>query len=204
MSSVDILNIAVKNRLGGLEFMAGIPGTVGAAVFNNAGTSQNAMNNVIREVEIFSSAFKNYKRLNKEAMGFEYRYCNLSAKDIITECVFGLKTKIKTDIIKKIKKNLKQKKRKKPGNYKSCGCIFKNLDGGITPAAKLIESAGLSGQQIGGAQVSNLHVNYIINKGGATSRDIWELIQSIKSAVKNKYNKELELEIELLGEGFEN
>ena len=124
-------------------------------------------------------------------------------RNIITEAFFKLKTGNKTDIINKIRQNIELKNSRQPVSAKSCGCVFKNPDNGSIAAAELIQNAGLSGISVGGAQVSDIHVNFIVNKNNAISSDIWELIKKIRNTIKDKYGKELELEINLLGEGFE-
>lgn len=202
-SLYEILKVAAENELGGLEFLAGIPGSVGGAIFNNSGIAKRSIADNIQEIEIFSTFSNSYKKLKNEEIVFGYRSCNLSKKDIITESVFKLKTEDKTDIIKKINQNVEFKNKKQPVTDKSCGCVFKNPDNGETPASKLIEMAGLKNFKIGGAQVSAVHANFIVNKGSAASSDIWELIKKVRNTVKQKFDKKLELEINLLGEGFE-
>lgn len=199
----EILKISVEKELAGLEFLAGIPGTVGGAIAGNSGTSKRSISDVVQEIEIFKSSTNSYKRLKNKEIGFAYRSCNLGNLDIITESVFNLKTACKTDIINKIKQNSDLKNKSQPVTDKNCGCVFKNVDAGETSVSKLIEMAGLKGFRIGGAEVSRRHANFIINTGKATSNDIWELIKKVKNTVKQKFNKNLELELNLLGEGFE-
>ncbi len=199
----EILKISVEKELGGLEFLAGIPGTVGGAIAGNSGTSKRNISDVVQEIEIFKSSTNSYKRLKNEEIGFAYRSCNLGNLDIITESVFNLKTACKTDILNKIKQNIDLKNKSQPVTGKNCGCVFKNVDAGETSVSKLIEKAGLKGAMIGGAEVSRRHANFIINTGKATSDDIWKLIKKVKNTVKQRFNKNLELELNLLGEGFE-
>ncbi len=197
-----LLKYSIDNELEGFEFLAGIPGTVGGAVFNNVGTPEGGIGDMVKNIEVFNIEKKGYERISKEELDFGYRKSNIPRKKIITEVVFHLKTGNKTDIIKKIKDNYNLKNRKQPVNEKSCGCIFKNPADGQVSSAKLIEMAGLKGFSIGGAQVSKVHANYIINNNGATSKDIWDLIHHIRYSVKKEFNEDLELEINLLGEGF--
>jgi UDP-N-acetylmuramate dehydrogenase len=198
-----LLKVSVENELSGLEFLAGIPGTIGAAVYGNCGTKKESVGDLISEIEIYDTVSGLFKRLENKDVGFGYRNCSLAGNIIVTEAVFKLKTDNKTDIINKIRQNIELKNSRQPVSSKSCGCVFKNPDNGRTAAAELIQSAGLSGMSIGGAQVSDLHVNFIVNKNNATSSDIWELIKKIRNIIKDKYGIELELEINLLGEGFD-
>jgi UDP-N-acetylmuramate dehydrogenase len=199
----EILKTARDKGLGGLEFLAGIPGSAGGAVYKNAGTAQKCMADIIAEIEVYDALSGSFKRLKSKDIGFGYRKSNLSTNSIITEVVFYLKIENKTDIIAKINRNLQSKKSRQPILDQSCGCVFKNFEFDKISAAEYIQKAGLAGCEIGDAKVSPLHVNFITNKDNATSKDIWLLINRIKKTVKQKYGKELELEIDLLGEGFE-
>ncbi len=202
----EILRVSSNAGYGGFEFLAGIPGTVGGAIYGNAGGMSAAggmghsISDVIKEVEIFDTNTEIFSILKVKELGFSYRSSNIGKEKIITECVFDLKSSNKSNIIK----NIALKKKKQPMEFKSCGCVFKNLDGGVMSAAKIIEKAGLKGMKIGGASVSNLHANFlIVDDRNVSSKDIWRLICKIRETVKKKFNIELELEINLLGEGFE-
>jgi UDP-N-acetylmuramate dehydrogenase len=195
-----LLNLAVANELGGLEFLAGIPGSIGGAVAGNCGTKEKDISDFIKEIELFDTVQKVYKRLGRDELKFSYRSSFLPENCIVTEAVFDLNATPKTDIINSINQQVKLKSSSQPVSEKSCGCVFKNPEGAEMPAAKMIDQAGLAGVMIGGAQVSPKHVNFIINKDNATSDDIWQLIKKVRAAVKEKYDKYLDLEIKLLGE----
>ncbi|MBN2407241.1 MAG: UDP-N-acetylmuramate dehydrogenase [Elusimicrobia bacterium] len=200
----ELVKLAGDLGLEGAEFLAGIPGTVGAAVVCNAGIPGSEISDIIEEIEVLEVPGAGYSVLGKDKVRFGYRYCSLDGKSIITGCRIRLKKGIKSKIMSRIQEYLDTRKKRQPYEYKSCGSVFKNPDNGNTPAAKLIDEAGLAGHRIGDAQVSPKHVNFIVNLKNAASEDIWSLIKFVKGRVKETSGKDLELEIRLLGEGFEN
>jgi UDP-N-acetylmuramate dehydrogenase len=199
----DLLKKTSQNSLEGLEFLTGIPGSVGGAVYGNSGANRMCMADVIEEIEIYRPRAGGFIALKRDEINFAYRTSGIKSKEVITRCRFALKRGIKTDIISRIKSNIEKKKQTQPLDSKSCGCVFKNPDNGKTSAAELIRDAGLAGLRIGDVEVSAKHANFIVNTGNASSGDIWNLIKKVKESVKQKSGKELELEINLLGEGFE-
>ena len=184
-----------KRGLAGLEFAAGIPGSVGGAIITNAGMKMGSIGDVTREIKIFSGG--NVKILKKDEVNFSYRHCDLPDKAIILEVKLGLKNGKKTDIIKKIKENIKERKKNQPLSTLNAGCVFKNPE--TCEAGKLIETAGLKGARFGDAEVSTKHANFIINRGRAKAKDVYKLIEKIRGAVKEKFNIDLELELKLVG-----
>ena len=184
-----------KRGLAGLEFASGIPGSLGGAIVSNAGTKMGSISDVTREIKIFSGG--NVKILKKDEVNFSYRHCDLPDKAIILEVKVGLKNGKKTDIIKKIKENIKERKKNQPLSTLNAGCVFKNPE--TCEAGKLIETAGLKGARFGDAEVSTKHANFIINRGRAKAKDVYNLIEKIRGAVKEKFNIDLELELKLVG-----
>lgn len=182
--------------LSGLECCAGIPGTAGAAVCGNAGSSHRWIENCFVSAEVFSK--EGVKSIiEKENAGFAYRTSAL--KDfIITKTNFFLKKAAGNDILKTISASLEKRAASQPLSSANAGCIFKNPPG--LSAGKLIEEAGLKGRQKGGARVSDVHSNFIINAGGASSEDVTGLICLVRKAVKDKFNIDLETEIKIIGE----
>ncbi len=179
--------------LGGLEVLAGIPGTVGGAVKMNAGGKYGDISETISSVTTmtFDGEIKNISRKDIE---FTYRGCNLN-RQIVIEVEFLLKESGKEEILERMDEIYKGKKRKQPLSTFSAGCIFKN-----TPhfkAGELIEKAGLKGKKVGGAIVSKKHANFIVNTENATSDDILKLIEIIKETIRKKYNISLETEIQI-------
>jgi len=184
-----------KRGLAGLEFASGIPGSLGGAIVSNAGTKMGSIGDVTREIKIFSGG--NVKILKKDEVNFSYRHCDLPNKAIILEVKLGLKNGKKSDIINKIKKSLKERKKNQPVSTLNAGCVFKNPK--TCEAGKLIEAAGLKGTRFGDAEVSTKHANFIINRGRARAKDVYNLIEKIREAVKEKFDIDLELELRLVG-----
>ncbi len=193
-----ILRISAENALGGLEFLAGIPGTAGGAVKTNCGAFGESFAGLLAEIEVFDTSTGFFENITPESCSFSYRSCGLDSKKIITEIKLSLKRADKSDIIHNITEYAEKKSRTQPLNKKSCGCVFKNPPSG-PPAGQIIEEAGLKGLKIGGALVSRKHANYIINDGTASSFDILKLIKEIKKQVKSNFSVELETEIGFLG-----
>ncbi|MDA3792625.1 MAG: UDP-N-acetylmuramate dehydrogenase, partial [Elusimicrobia bacterium] len=195
----ELLKEAAKNNLAGLDFLSGIPGTVGAAVCLNSGTADSYIGDLIQTVTLFNSENMEINILKKQDAGFSYRKSDIGKNNIITGCELCLKRGVKSDIINNYRKNLIQKKINQPLDKKSCGCIFKNPKNSDFTAGQLIDKAGFKGKTTGGAEVSMKHANFITNRGNASSRDIYSLIDEIYKGVKGKFGVELELELKLLG-----
>ncbi len=198
LSISRLLSFSWRQGLGGLEFLAGIPGTLGGALKTNCGAFGRSMSELKGSMEVYDLKRKERKIISFAEASFTYRGCRLPPEMLITGAKLSLKRADKSDILHKIKANANKKALTQPVNKKSCGCIFKNPAPGEA-AGRLIEKAGMKGLNIGGAQVSSLHANFIINKNGATSEDIWKLIKKIREKVKSKWGINLEREIQLLG-----
>lgn len=187
-----------NEELTGFEFAAGIPGTIGGFIRMNAGAYGSEAKDIV--IETLAMDFNgNVKSFNNQEQKFEYRksiFCN--EKYIILETKIKLNYGSKEEIQKKHKESLAQRKAKQPLEYPSAGSTFKRGDGFIT--AVLIDECGLKGATIGGAQVSTKHAGFVINKGNATSEDILKLIEHIKKVVYEIKGKNIETEIEIVGE----
>lgn len=198
MPIAKLARIAADNSLTGLEFACGIPGTVGGAVFMNAGAYGGEMKDVV-----VSSTYLDKKTLEIKTLeehNFKYR-SSIYAEEL-DGIILSVKLKLthgnKEEIQNKIKENMESRNSKQPVNKPSAGSTFKRQEGVI--AAKLIDEAGLKGYKIGGAEVSTLHAGFVINSGDATSKDILDLIEYIKKSVKEEYGVELEPEVKIIGE----
>ncbi|MCS7228658.1 MAG: UDP-N-acetylmuramate dehydrogenase [Candidatus Kryptonium sp.] len=188
------VDFCIENGLRGVEMLAGIPGTLGGAIIMNAGAYSGEISDYLVDVDVIRDL--NLIRLKKEECGFGYRTSNLS-KDVVVQARFKFPQgdieemkKIRREIL--IKRNQTQ-----PVNFPNVGSIFKNPPGNY--AGKLIEEAGLKGVQIGDAQISEKHANFIINKGNATASDVLELIKLAQRKVYEKFGIKLELEVKLIG-----
>lgn len=199
MSLATLALIATKEEISGLEFLSGIPGTVGGAIRMNAGAYGKEMKDVVVKSRYMTYDGK-IKTLNLDEHKFEYRnsvFSNLKDVIIIDTTIKGEKGN-KEEIENQIKEYSKLRKEKQPLEYPNAGSTFKRKEGYIT--AKLIDECGLKGYSIGDAEVSIKHAGFIINKGKATANDILNLTQHIKCEVKKKFDVDIELEIIVLGD----
>ncbi len=193
----EIVRLAVEEGLTGLEFCAGIPGSVGGGVRMNAGAYGREMKDVIRAVTLINGTGRVRSALRKE-LTFAYRNLDLPEGTIITGASFLLHEGVKADVMSNVGEIMAVRKAKHPLQYRSAGSVFKNPKG--TPAGRLIDEAGLKGTRIGGAMVSEQHGNFIINKGDATAADIIALIERVEARVLEKQGLRLEREVKIIGE----
>lgn len=199
-SGYNLMKMALKaSKLGltGLEFATGIPGTVGGAIFNNAGAYQSDMGYVILEATVLTPSLE-IKTLKNRQMNFHYRtsFFKENPGYIILEAKMLLKKGKKEDIMNLILDRKKRRIESQPLEYPSAGSVFRNPSN--VPAGKLIEDAGLKGLKVGDATVSLKHANFIINKNNATGKDIIKLIEKVQDEVYKKYNIKLILEQEIV------
>jgi UDP-N-acetylmuramate dehydrogenase len=183
--------------LGGLEFLSGIPGTVGGAVRMNAGARSGDVAHILKSVVIMDPKGE-LITIAAGALGFGYRRSAIPDGSIVISAEFLLKTCDKNVIIKNLRESNAARAVSQPAGARCAGCVFKNPPG--DSAGRLIEAAELKGTVSGGAEVSTKHANFIINSGSATAKDVLTLIERIKSAVASKSGVDLELEIRVLGE----
>lgn len=187
-----------KEGLTGFEEISGIPGTIGGAVRMNAGAHNREMKDVIKTVKCLDYQ-GNEKTFTDEEMNFGYRTSILKTeKYIAIEVEIELDKGNSEEIKEKMDMYKEKRKNSQPLEYPSAGSTFKRGEDFIT--AKLIDEAGLKGTKVGDAEVSTKHGGFIINKGNATASDILELVQIIKNKIYEKYQKKIELEVEVLGE----
>ena len=187
-----VLN-CVEKGLSGIEALTGIPGSVGGAVKMNAGGNFGDIGAAVESVTLMDSAGNIFEK-SKPELEFDYRKTNITAKFVLNARL-KLNSADPEQIMRTVKEIWIYKKNSQPLNTKNSGCIFKNPPG--ASAGALIDRAGLKGLQIGGAVVSEKHANFIIAKEGCNSRDVMRLIEAIKQRVKEQFNIELELEIEI-------
>ncbi|MCD6388596.1 MAG: UDP-N-acetylmuramate dehydrogenase [Desulfobulbaceae bacterium] len=195
-SLAKVLSWCAEKGLSGLEFVAGIPGSVGGATAMNAGAFGREISDVLNSVVIMDRA-GTLRNKSHEQMQPAYRSWNEGPDMMAVETTFKLKKGDPETIEARCREIIAQRKNKQPYHAMSCGSFFKNPDG--IPAGKLIEEAGLKGFQVGGAQVSEKHANFIINTGTATAADIVSLMKHIRQRVLKKSGIVLEPEVELLG-----
>jgi UDP-N-acetylmuramate dehydrogenase len=183
----------VEKGLSGVEALTGIPGSVGGAVKMNAGGNFGDFGSAVETVTLMDSSGNIFEK-SKPELEFDYRRTNITAKFVL-DARLKLNPADPEQIMRTVKEVWIHKKNSQPLNTKNSGCIFKNPPG--ASAGALIDRAGLKGLQIGGAVVSDKHANFIIAKEGCCSRDVMRLIEAIKQRVREQFNVELELEIEI-------
>ena len=196
-SLMKLSRIAMKNSLTGLEFAAGIPGTVGGAVFMNAGAYKSDMGYIVKSVKVLTPDYRIIELENRE-LDFHYRtsYLKKHPKYICLEAVIKLEHGSRSAIENLMKERLKRRMSSQPLNYPSAGSVFRNPKDMF--AGELIENLGLKGMKHNGAMISDKHANFIVNTGNAKSEDIKYLIDYAYTKVKEKYNVEMVVEQEFV------
>ena len=192
-----LVNDCLSRGLSGLEFCVGIPGSVGGAVSMNAGTRTDWIGSVIEDVVTFDPASGGIKHYAGADVTWGYRTCGLPRNEIILECVLKLAPEPKADIRERMERYLARRKRTQPMGRASCGSVFRNPEG--MSVGKLIEDCGLKGFSIGGAEVSPVHANFIVNNGTATAADVLAVIKHVHGKVRDAYGIELRPEVKFLG-----
>lgn len=194
-----IAKTALANDLTGFEFASGIPGSLGGAVFMNAGAYGGEMKNIIESVTLVSRDGETIRTADAEELELSYRH---SIIEETGEIAVSVKIKLEKgdheNIAAKMSELTKKRNEKQPVQYPSAGSFFKRPEGYY--AGKLVQDAGLKGLTVGGAQVSELHSGFVINKGDATATDIIELMHLVQNIVYDKFKVKLEPEVRILGD----
>lgn len=198
MSLVNFAMTISRKGLSGLEFAGGIPGSIGGAVYMNAGAHGSDISQILEKAYVL---FKDgsLEWLSREEMKFSYRTSVLQKErpGIVVAAVFQLKEGNKDEIVASLQKNKDYRKETQPYNFPSCGSVFRNPLPNY--AGNLIEKSGLKGHRLGGAQVSERHGNFIVNTGNATAEDVLGIIQHIKDTVFDQHGVKMETEVEIIG-----
>ncbi len=187
----ELVNILIAKNKGGFELLGTIPGTLGGAIYGNAGIKEYAILDFIEYIEVIRN--NELIKLDKDVVKYSYRSTIFKNNtDIIVRVKLRIEDK-DSKLMREVLSELRTKRREtQPLEYKNAGSVFKNPTGYY--AGELIDKCGLKGYNVGGAYVSNKHANFIINKDNASSEDILSLIEVIKSRVKEEFNVDLELE----------
>lgn len=195
-----VAQILLDKQLSGFEFAAGIPGTIGGAIKMNAGAYGGQMSDIVVSTRYINLSDEQLRieQIDNEEHEFGYRHSIFSNNIIILNTTLKLNKGIKEEIQDKMDYNKQSRKEKQPIDKPSAGSTFKRGSDFIT--AQLIDECGLKGYTIGGAQVSEKHAGFIVNLGNATAKDVLELVEFVKKQVFEKFNKAIELEIEVIGE----
>ncbi len=195
----ELLRFSLKKGLSGLEFMAGIPGTIGGAVYGNAGAFRKSIGESVKEALLLNRKGEQVQ-VGRDYFEFRYRHSNLKKKhDVLLSVVFELRDGEKESIQALIEENLKKRKEKHPPYDLPCaGSYFKNPvlpDGRVAPAAYFLEKIGARKMKVGGAAVYSGHSNFIFNRENASAQDVFRLAQKLKRRVKERFAVELEEEV---------
>lgn len=194
-----VAKAAADAGLIGMECLSGIPGSIGGAVFMNAGAYGGEIKDVLRKVSVISQDGAHLSELDTGSLDLGYRHSILQQTgDIVLEAEFMLQPGNETEIKEKMAELKARRNEKQPVNYPSAGSFFKRPEGYF--AGKLVQDADLKGVSVGGAEVSQLHSGFLINKGGATATDIIQLMRIVQAAVMERFGVMLEPEVRIIGE----
>jgi UDP-N-acetylmuramate dehydrogenase len=196
LALADLVRESTRLGLGGGEFLAGIPGTVGGAVAMNAGAWGREIQELITGIEIIN-ATGDVTSLDRQHLDFAYRSLSLPGGAVITKVSLDLKQEPSEIVAGRVAEILKMRKAKQPLAFPSGGSVFKNPPNEF--AGRLIEEAGLKGKRMGGAMISDQHANFIVNTGGAMASDILALMNLAREKVKARTGIDLEPEIQVVG-----
>lgn len=195
----EVANFALGKGQSGLEFAAGIPGTLGGAVFMNAGAYGGEIKDVLESADVISLDGRVKRRISGKDMEFSYRKSLLQKSgEIVLSATIRLEDGKREEIKSKMEDFKVRRNSKQPLNYPSCGSFFKRPEGNF--AGALIEKAGLKGLQVGGAQVAEKHAGFFINRGEATATDVINLMNLVQQTVYKKFGVMLIPEVRIIGE----
>ena len=195
---IVLAHLLLRNSIQGFEELSGIPGTVGGAIRMNAGAHGKEMKDIVDSVKCMDYD-GNIIELKNRDMEFDYRKSILKNKNyIVLETILKFTKGNEEEIKEKMQNYANYRKEKQPIEYPSAGSTFKRGQDFIT--AQLIDEAGLKGEHVGDAEVSEKHAGFIINKGNAKAQDVLDLIDKVKENIHEKFDKNIELEIEVIGE----
>ncbi len=191
-----LVNFCKEKGYSGIEGLTGIPGTVGGAVCGNAGSFGCEMKDVVLSVAIMDSDGR-LDRFKAEGLGFRYRKSDITRTDIVLSANLRMKRDERETVSSRTGSFFQEKKSIQPITEKSAGCVFRNPEG--VSAGKLIDEAGCKGMRVGGIEVSPLHANFFLNRGGGTASDYITLMDKVCGAVQKKFGVSLEPEIRIVG-----
>jgi UDP-N-acetylmuramate dehydrogenase len=193
----QVANRAARRGLAGMEFAVAIPGSVGGGVRMNAGAHGGEVADHLGTATIFDLATGAHEDRPAGSLGFSYRRSNLTDRDLVVAVRWDLPQDEPEEIKRRTEANRKRRAETQPGAVQNAGSVFKNPPG--DHAGRLVEAAGLKGFRVGGASVSELHANFFIAGEGSTARDVYELVQEVRTRVLDAFGVELETEIRFVG-----
>lgn len=199
VSTGKLLSEATRWELGGVEFLGGVPGSVGGGLMMNAGTTLGEFKDVTTEVTSVALADGSVVRRDNPACGFVYRGSDLPRNEIVVEARLELTPRQRAEIEADVRALRDRRDEREPKRVANAGSIFKNPPDDY--AGRLIEVTGLKGTRVGGAECSPVHANWLVNTGDATASDMLLLIEQVRARVQQAHRVVLELEIKVIGEG---
>jgi UDP-N-acetylmuramate dehydrogenase len=195
-SLAAVVRRCTEAALTGIEFGCAIPGTVGGAVRMNAGAYGSEIRDVLRSADVVSA---NGTRSGRPAeLELSYRHSNVRASEVVAQAVLQLAPGDRDEIRARVRELQQRRSESQPRKARTFGSVFKNPDEG-PGAGALIEACGLKGHRIGGARISSVHANFIENAGGASSADVAALVSHARACVRERFQVDLQHEVELLG-----
>jgi len=197
-SHTSVTRFCAENGRAGLEFAVGIPGTVGGWIAMNAGTREREMKEVVAEVELFDPEAQAFRTLERSELRFAYRHVELPGGAVVVAASFATEADAPERIRERQQRGMARRRATQPVDQPSCGSVFVNPPGDF--AGRLIEAAGLKGARAGGAMISELHANFIVNTGGARAADVLALIERARAAVRAQSGVALKTEVRIAGE----
>jgi UDP-N-acetylmuramate dehydrogenase len=196
-STGKLLSFATREQLGGVEFLGGVPGTVGGGMIMNAGTYLGEFKDVTVRVDSITVEGDPVSRTNAEC-GFAYRHSALPPSEMVVHSRLMLPARSRAEIEEAVRALRDRRKEREPHGVPNAGSIFKNPPNEF--AGRLIEACGLKGRRVGGAEVSPAHANWIVNADNATAAHVLELVEIVRAAVVERFGIRLEMEVKVVGE----
>lgn len=196
-SHTSLTRACAEGGLAGLEFAVGIPGTVGGWLAMNAGIGTREIKDVVTRIQFLERSGGAVHTMDAEQIRFRYRTLEVPAEVVLTAACFATRPEDPVAIRERMREHMEERRKTQPVDQRSCGSVFKNPRGDF--AGRLIEAAGLRGARSGGAEISTVHANFIVNRGGATASDVLRLIDRARSEVARQFGVELEPEVRVLG-----
>ena len=198
LSTGRLLHASTEWELGGVEFLGGVPGSIGGGMIMNAGTYLGEFKDVTTEVATVRISDGAIVRRTNAECGFAYRHSELPGDEIVVEATLELRPRPRADIEKDVRGLRDRRHDREPKGFPNAGSIFKNPAGMF--AGKLLEDAGLKGMRVGGAEISPKHANWIVNVDKATCADVLELVALARARVEEKFGVSLQMEVKVIGE----
>jgi UDP-N-acetylmuramate dehydrogenase len=196
-STGKVLSFATQQELGGVEFLGGVPGTIGGGMIMNAGTYLGEFKDVTVRVRSVDERGQAVSRSNAEC-GFAYRASAIPPSEVVTRVSLRLTPRPRAEIETAVRDLRERRRAREPHGVPNAGSIFKNPPGDY--AGRLIEACGLKGRRVGGAEVSPVHANWIVNAGQARAAELLELVDIVRATVVERFGIKLELEVKVVGE----